>query len=234
MSMQSNAVKTADELALIRKAVQIIDDVYDFVLASAREGMTEIELADMIANKIAELGGDGTSFDTIVAFGENGCEPHHVPNDKKLEKGVLVTVDMGALYKGYCSDFTRTFAFGKPSQRQVKIYDIVREAQKRAVASVQAGVSCKSVDAAARDYITENGYGEEYVHGTGHGVGTLIHEAPTLKAISEEYLEDNMAVTVEPGIYIKDELGVRIEDVVIVGENIPLSRHATALIVVNP
>ena len=175
-----------------------------------REGVTERELADLILRETLRLGAEGVSFDTIVAFGESGAEPHHVPTDKRLERGMLVTVDMGAVVGGYCSDFTRTFAAG--------------------MARVAPGVACRAADAAARDIIAAAGYAEQYIHGTGHGVGREIHEPPTLNPKSEETLLAGQVVTVEPGIYMPGRMGVRIEDMVLVGEGRPFSRHNTELL----
>ncbi|MCQ2602975.1 MAG: aminopeptidase P family protein [Clostridia bacterium] len=231
--MQNNTVKNDTEIANIKKAAEIIDDVFDDFLNWLSVGVTELELADKIEKKVLALGGSGLSFDTIVAFGENGCEPHHVPTDKRLEKGMFVTVDMGAVCNGYCSDFTRTVAFGDMTEKQIEIYNIVLKAYELAFDKVAAGVACKAVDSAARDYITACGYGDKYIHGTGHGVGKLIHEAPTLNTKSEEILKSGEVVTVEPGIYLPNDLGVRIENMVIVGNNKPFSRHTTQLITIK-
>ena len=228
--MQNDRVKSAQELALMRRAAAVTDDVYDRLLASVREGVTERELADLILRETLRLGAEGVSFDTIVAFGESGAEPHHVPTDKRLERGMLVTVDMGAVVGGYCSDFTRTFAFGDIDEEQRRVYDIVYEAQEAGMARVAPGVGCRAADAAARDIIAAAGYGEQYIHGTGHGVGREIHEPPTLNPKSEETLLAGQVVTVEPGIYIPGRMGVRIEDMVLVGEGRPLSRHNTELL----
>ena len=228
--MQNDRVKSAQELALMRRAATVTDDVYDCLLASVREGVTERELADLILRETLRLGAEGVSFDTIVAFGESGAEPHHVPTDKRLERGMLVTVDMGAVVGGYCSDFTRTFAFGDIDEEQRRVYDIVYEAQEAGMARVAPGVACRAADAAARDIIAAAGYGEQYIHGTGHGVGREIHEPPTLNPKSEETLLAGQVVTVEPGIYIPGRMGVRIEDMVLVGEGRPFSRHNTELL----
>lgn len=214
----------------MRRAAAVTDDVYDCLLASVREGVTERELADLILRETLRLGAEGVSFDTIVAFGESGAEPHHVPTDKRLERGMLVTVDMGAVVGGYCSDFTRTFAFGDIDEEQRRVYDIVNEAQEAGMARVAPGVPCRAADAAARDIIAAAGYGEQYIHGTGHGVGREIHEPPTLNPKSEETLLAGQVVTVEPGIYIPGRMGVRIEDMVLVGEGRPFSRHNTELL----
>lgn len=231
--MQNNVIKSETEIANVKKAADIIDDVFDDFLKWLSVGVTEIELADRIEKRVLALGGSGLSFDTIVAFGENGCEPHHVPTDKRLEKGMFVTVDMGAVYNGYCSDFTRTVAFGDMTEKQLEVYDVVLKAYELAFDKVAAGVACKAVDSAARDYITARGFGDKYIHGTGHGVGTQIHEPPTLNTKSEEILFDDEVVTVEPGIYLPNELGVRIENMVLVGQTTPFSRHTTKLITIK-
>ena len=142
--MRNNHVKNAEELALMRRAAEITDEVYDYVLSLVREGVTEREVADAILEKTLELGASGVSFDTIVAFGAGGAEPHHVPSDKKLEKGMFVTVDMGAVVGGYCADFTRTFAFGDVDAEQLSVYETVYEAQKRGMAAVADGVPCRT------------------------------------------------------------------------------------------
>lgn len=224
-----NNVKSLSEIGKMRRAAAITDDVFDSVLAALREGVTEKEIADLILAETLRLGGSGVAFDTIVAFGESGAEPHHVPTDKPLARGMFVTVDMGAVFEGLDADFTRTVAFGEPTDEQRRVYAVVLEAQRRALAAVADGAACREVDAVARDYISSHGYGDNYIHGTGHGVGTEIHESPTLNAKSEETLVAGQVVTVEPGIYLAGRLGVRIEDMVLVGEGVPFSRHSTAL-----
>lgn len=231
--MQNDFVKSDAERALMKRAAAITDDVFDCVLAALKEGVTEKQIAELISQKTVEFGASGVSFDTIVAFGTGGAEPHHVPTDAPLCRGDLVTVDMGAVLDGYCSDFTRTVAFGEPDDEMRKIYEIVYEAQKRALAAVADGAECRAVDAAARDYIASQGYGEYYIHGTGHGVGTLIHESPTLNARSDEVLQSGQVVTIEPGIYVSGRGGVRIEDMVTVGEGVPFSRHNRELTVLG-
>ena len=228
--MQNDHIKSAEEIALMRRAAAITDDVYEYILGIVSEGVTEVALADAIYRKTVELGASGVSFDTIVAFGESGAEPHHVPTDKRLQEGMFVTIDMGAVVEGLCSDFTRTFAFGDIDEEQRRVYDTVYEAQKLALSAVADGTACRAADAAARDHIARCGYGEFYIHGTGHGVGTEIHEPPTLNAKSGETLAAGQVVTVEPGIYLPGRMGVRIEDMVLVGEGRPFSRHTTELI----
>lgn len=231
--MSEEIIKNSDQLSLMRRAAQIIDDTYDAVLDAIKEGDTEKDVASFIEEFVLMQGASGLSFDTIVAFGKGGAEPHHVPTDCKLEKGMLVTIDMGVVYHGYCSDFTRTFAFGEISDKQREIYDVVYKSQKLGVKAAASGVRCEDLDKVCREYIEQRGYGEYFIHTTGHGVGTQVHEAPRVGKNSTEVLEDNMVITVEPGVYLKDEMGVRIEDMVIIGQDGPLSRHATELIVID-
>ncbi len=229
----NEVIKNKAEIDAMIRAAQIIDDTYDAVLDTIKEGDTEKGVADFIEGFVLMQGASGLSFETIVAFGKGGAEPHHVPTDCKLEKGMLVTIDMGAVYNGYCSDFTRAFAFGEISEKQRSIYEIVRQSQKFGVKAVKAGMDCAELDKVCRDYIEGNGYGEYFIHTTGHGVGKLVHESPRVGKNSTDVLENNMVITIEPGIYLPDEMGVRIEDMVIVGVEGPVSRHSTELIVIN-
>lgn len=231
--MTEGIIKTQDEISAMIRAAQIIDDTYDAVLNTIKEGDTEKEVAKFIEEFVLMQGASGLSFDTIVAYGKGGAEPHHVPTDTKLEKGMLVTIDMGAVYNGYCSDFTRTFAFGEIDEKQREIYDVVYHSQKLGVQATKAGMNCEELDKVCRDYIEDKGYGQYFIHTTGHGVGKVVHEAPRVGKNSTDVLEDNMVITIEPGIYLPDEMGVRIEDMVIVGREGALSRHATELIVIN-
>lgn len=231
--MQNRIIKTEDELSDIIKSAFITDEVFNLVLDYIEIGMTEKEVAKFIEQSFLKLGGERLSFDTIVAFGENGAEPHHVPCDRKLSGAEFVTVDMGTVVGGYCSDFTRTFAVGGATKEMIDVYEAVREAEKIGAGALKDGVKCFDVDKAVRDYLTEKGYGEKFIHGTGHGVGLEIHEAPTLNTKSDEVLKDNMVVTVEPGVYIEGSLGVRIENLYIVGRAKPLSRHDTKLIIIG-
>lgn len=231
--MQNRIIKTDDELSNIIKSAFITDEVFDLVLDYIEIGMTEKEVAKFIEQSFIKLGGERLSFDTIVAFGENGAEPHHVPCDRKLSGAEFVTIDMGTVVGGYCSDFTRTFAMSGATKEMIDVYEAVREAEKIGAGALKDGVKCFDVDKAVRDYLTEKGYGDKFIHGTGHGVGLEIHEAPTLNTKSDEVLKDNMVVTVEPGVYIEGSLGVRIENLYIVGRAEPLSRHDTKLIIIG-
>ncbi|MCM1306947.1 MAG: aminopeptidase P family protein [Bacteroides sp.] len=231
--MTEGIIKTQDELNLMIRAAQIIDDTYSAVLETIKEGDSELDVAKFIEEFVLMQGASGLSFETIVAYGKGGAEPHHEPTDAKLEKGMLVTIDMGAVYNGYCSDFTRTFAFGEVSEKQREIYDVVYQSHKLGVQATKAGMNCEELDRVCRDYIDSHGYGQYFIHTTGHGVGKVVHEAPRVGKNSTDVLQDNMVITIEPGIYLPGEMGVRIEDMVIVGRAGALSRHATELIVIN-
>ncbi len=212
----ANLVKTPEELLLIMKAEAMGDAAFEHMLDFIKVGMTEKEIADEIERVLRAMGAEGLSFETIAVSGVNSNQPHGEPSDKRLEEGDFLTMDLGALYKGYCGDMTRTVAIGYATDEMKKIYDIVLKAQLAGLAAVKAGVRCADVDRASRSIIEEAGYGEFYIHGTGHGVGTEVHEPPTLNGRSDEILQENQAVTVEPGIYLPEKFGVRIEDLAIV------------------
>lgn len=213
-------VKTESELELMRKAADIADKAFAEILPMIKEGVSEKELADELEYKMKKLGAEGASFTTIVASNYRSAMPHGVASEKKIDKNGFVKFDFGAYYKGYASDMTRTVFYGENiSEKHLDIYSTVLEAQKRAVAAVKAGISAKSVDKVARDYITEKGYGENFGHGTGHGLGIEVHEYPFVNTKDETILEDGMVVTIEPGIYIEGFGGVRIEDDVVVRES---------------
>lgn len=198
------------------KAEAMGDAAFEHMLDFIKAGMTEIQIADEIERVLRAMGAEGLSFDTIVVSGVNSNQPHGVPSDKKIEEGDFLTMDLGALYKGCCGDMTRTVAIGYATDEMKKVYDIVLQSQLSGLAAVKAGVKCSDVDMASRSVIEEAGYGEFYIHGTGHGVGAEVHEPPTLNAKSREILQENQAVTIEPGIYLPDKFGVRIEDLAIV------------------
>ena len=211
-----NTIKTPEELLLIMKAEAMGDAAFEHMLDFIKPGMTEIHVADEIERVLRAMGAEGLSFDTIAVSGVNSNQPHGVPSEKKLKEGEFLTMDLGAVYKGYCGDMTRTVAIGYATDEMKNIYDIVLKAQLAGLAAVKAGVLCRDVDNASRSIIEEAGYGEFYIHGTGHGVGVLVHEPPTLNGRSDEILQENQAVTVEPGIYLPEKFGVRIEDLAIV------------------
>lgn len=212
-------VKTERELDSMKKACEITDEAYSYLLSIAKPGMKETELAKLLERKMVDLGAKEKSFDTILVSGLSGASPHGVPSDKTLENGELVTVDFGCYYNNYASDMTRTFAVGEIDDKLQEIYDIVLKAQLAGVAAVKAGVAAKDVDMAARSIIEEAGYGEYFGHGLGHGLGIDVHEAIRVSKASTDILEVGNVITIEPGIYIPGVGGVRIEDDVVVTEN---------------
>lgn len=212
-------IKSAEELAVIREAVRVADEVMQDSLELLRPGLSELEVAYAIESGIRARGGSGTSFETIVASGARSALPHGVASDKIIESGDLVTIDMGARYHGYCSDMTRTVCVGKSNQKQREIYALVYRAQVAACEAIRAGAGCKAVDAVARGIIGDAGHGDDFGHGLGHGVGVDIHEAPRLAKAGKGNLKAGMVVTSEPGVYLADFGGVRIEDMLVVTEN---------------
>lgn len=218
---QLRRVKDDSELAHIATAAQIADRIYEQIAKDGLVGHEERQVAWRIEVLAREFGAEGLSFPPIVAAGPHGALPHAEPRDVQIHRGQLVVIDLGCKVAGYCSDATRTFVTGAPSARQREIYEIVLSAQKAALAAVRAGASGAELDAVARDMITEAGHGDAFGHSLGHGVGLDVHEGPTLAARSKDMLETGNVVTVEPGIYIDGELGVRIEDLVVVAEDGP-------------
>ncbi|SUP40883.1 M24 family metallopeptidase [Veillonella criceti] len=210
------AVKRPDELDLMRKAAQIADEAFAAMLPQLKIGMTEQEARVILEIEMMRRGSEEPSFETIVASGHRSSMPHGVASDKVIEKGDFVTFDFGAVYKGYHSDMTRTIVMGQASDLQRTLYDVVLHAQLKGLAAVKSGVTGKLVDAACRDSIRKDSYGEYFNHGTGHGVGLDIHEEPVASPKSDTILEPNMIVTVEPGVYLPGKIGLRIEDSVIV------------------
>lgn len=214
-------VKDETEIGVITKAVEIADKAFSHILEVIKPGMMETEVAAELEYHMKKLGASGPSFDTIVASGYRSSMPHGVASEKKLEKGDPVTMDFGAIYKGYCSDMTRTVFLGEPSQEMRKIYGIVLEAQMKALEGAKKGLTGKEIDSIARETIKTAGYGDNFGHGLGHGVGLEIHEEPRLSVTGSVVMEDGMAVTVEPGIYVEGLGGVRIEDLIIICGNKP-------------
>jgi Xaa-Pro aminopeptidase len=214
------AVKTANELDCIKKAVEITDNAFGHILGTIRPGRTtETELAADITYIQMKLGGERNAFDPIVASGPNSALPHAHPTNRVIQHGDMLTLDYGTVYKGFNSDMTRTVAVGNISDELRNIYNIVLDAQLKALDLIKKGASCKKVDSAARSYIKENGYGDNFGHGLGHGLGYDVHESPRFNQFSKDKLEVNNVMTVEPGIYIEGLGGVRIEDDVIITEN---------------
>jgi len=208
-------VKDANELAAVAAAAELADEVYRFAIEPGLAGRTERQVALAAEQQMRELGAE-PAFPTIVAGGPNAALPHADPSHREIAAGELVVFDMGAKLDGYCSDCTRTFAAGEPSEEARAVYSLVLSAQEAALAAVHAGVGGKELDAAARDVIAEAGHGAHFGHGLGHGVGLDVHEDPRVSLRSEDTIESGEVVTIEPGVYLPGEVGVRIEDLVVV------------------
>ena len=212
-------VKDADEIAKLKKAEAIGDiaftHIIDFIKENYRKGVTENQIALELEVVMRHNGAQGTSFSSIVAAGAKSSLPHAVPEDVQLKEGDFLVMDYGCKYKGYCSDMTRTIVIGEPTEKHLDIYNTVLFANEEALKAIKPGKTGREIDAIARDIIKDKGYGEYFGHGLGHSVGLDIHEDPRLSHIDNSVLEEGMVVTVEPGIYIPDFGGVRIEDLVV-------------------
>lgn len=213
------AVKTEEEIGKIKKAQSIAEAAFEHILGFIKEGVTEKEIALELDYYMLRHGAEALSFETIAVSGANSSKPHGVPTDKKIQHGDFITMDYGAVFDGYHSDMTRTVAVGEVSTNQAQVYYTVLEAQQRALSVLKAGVKCSDGDKAARDVIADAGYGDCFRHSTGHSVGIEIHELPALSPKSKLKLEENNIVTVEPGIYIPGQFGVRIEDMALIKAN---------------
>ncbi len=212
------AVKDDYELRCLRTAVEVTDRVYEETIPMLKPGYTEKQVANFMVSKYREYA-EGEAYSPIVATGPNGALPHATPTDREFKKGDFIVIDAAAKYGGYHADMTRTPVVKEASEKHYEIYSIVKEAQRRGCETAKAGVACNIVDASTRDYIKKMGYGKFYTHGTGHGLGLEIHTSPRFTPQSEQILEKNNVMTIEPGIYISGWGGVRIEDDVIIGEN---------------
>ena len=213
------SVKEPWELELMRKAQSITDKAFAEVLGRVKVGMTEKELQAELIYCLLKNGADGMSFDPIVVSGPNTSMPHGVAGDRKIQEGDFITLDFGAMYNGYCSDMTRTFAVGFATEEMKTVYETVLKAQLAGIAASKAGVIGREVDAAARKVIEEAGYGAYFGHGYGHSLGMEVHESPSPSPRGDRPMEENMIASAEPGIYLPGKFGVRIEDVVIFKEN---------------
>lgn len=207
--------KTTSEITSMRKAAQIGDKAFEMLLNRVELGITEIELARQLESYCLQLGSQKPSFETIVLFGSRAALPHGRPGKQKLKKGNFVLIDFGCTVNGFCSDMTRTFVFGKANPRQRFIYQTVLEAQKKACEAARAGITTKELDSIARTQIEAAGYAEAFGHALGHGVGLRIHEKPRVSPHTDQLLKENMVITIEPGIYLENFGGVRIEDMVV-------------------
>jgi len=225
----SRIIKDENEIAVLKKASKIIDDMYEICSEKMKVGQKESELQAIlmsyaINHQMFDTGYKSTLNPLIIAGGPNGALPHAQVTDRKFKKGDLVVVDITLRYKGYVSDATRTFAMGKISSLANQAYEVVKESQKLGLKKVKPNIDCKDVDLACRKYIEEQNFGKYFIHSTGHGIGLEVHELPTISYRSETKLEKNMAITVEPGIYIENKFGIRIEDSLIVKDK-PIVMH---------
>lgn len=211
--------KDEDEIKRIEKAAIITDEAFGYICEFIKPGITEREIALELEGYMRKKGASGTSFDIIVASGLRSALPHGVASDKVVEKGEFITIDFGCIYEGYCSDMTRTIIIGKANHKQKEIYHTVLEAQTLAHEAIRPGITGIEADKAARDLIHRKGYGEFFGHGLGHGVGLEVHEAPRLSPSGKDVLGAGMVVTNEPGIYLPDFGGVRIEDLIVVTDD---------------
>lgn len=212
-------IKTKEEQELMIEASRLNDLAVERLIGEVNKGYTEKELAEKLLEIYRSLGSEGFSFYPICCYGANAADPHHSNDDTKGKPGDSVILDIGCLWNGYCSDMTRTVFLGSVSTEQRRVYEIVKEANERAIAAVRPGVRFCDVDAAARDYITQKGYGPYFVHRTGHNIGQEVHEAGDVSSINSEVLKPGMVFSIEPGIYLSGNFGVRIEDLVLVTED---------------
>ena len=213
------SIKTKNEIRDIAGAAKIGDIAFGKTIELIKKGMTEIDVAKILENQFLLAGSDGPSFPTIVASGPNAAYPHHKTGNRVLQNNEMVVIDSGCKYKNYCSDMTRTIFIGKPSKENLKIYNIVREAQILGVKSIKPGITFDSIDRITRNYISSARYGQYFIHGTGHGLGINVHEQPYVTINNNDTLKANNVITVEPGIYIPGKCGVRIEDDIVVTED---------------
>lgn len=226
-------IKDEAELEILKEACKITDEAFDHILTFIKPGVSEIVVANELEHFLKGKGAEGMSFDTIVASGVRSAMPHGVASEKLIEQGDMVTLDFGCYYKGYSSDITRTIAVGEVDPKLKEIYQIVLDAHLKVIAEAKAGMTGKEIDAIARDYITEKGYGEYFGHSTGHGLGLDVHEQPAVSVRGENVILENMVITDEPGIYIAGLGGVRIEDDLIIHKDgvESINRSAKELII---
>lgn len=210
-------IKTDKEIAILKKAAAYADQAVQIGVHALKEGVSEIEVVRTIEEQMLKQDGiSGMSFDTMVLFGVHAALPHGTPGSRTLQQGEYVLFDLGVIYNGYCSDITRTVPFGTTQPLHDEIHAIVTEANRRAAALVKPGVRIADCDQAARDYITEQGYGEQFPHRLGHGLGISVHEFPDISSANEDVFQEGMVFTIEPGIYVEGEVGVRVEDDILV------------------
>ncbi|MCU5746108.1 Xaa-Pro peptidase family protein [Staphylococcus sp. SQ8-PEA] len=212
-------IKSSEEIEKLTKAANLADRCVAIGVDYLEEGRTEREVVNHIENEIKKYGINEMSFDTMVLFGDHAASPHGVPGDRKLQQDEYVLFDLGVVYNHYCSDITRTIAFGTPDNQAQRIYEIVKEAQTQSIKAIKPGIEISEIDKIARDIITQHGYGEYFTHRLGHGIGIEAHEYQDISGDNHNVLEEGMVITIEPGIYVKGVAGVRIEDDILVTNN---------------
>lgn len=213
------AVKSPDEIALLKRAFEITTTTFERVAPTIEAGQTEAEIAWKIHQEFVRLGAEGPAFPTIVAAGTNAARPHHEPGDTVIEAGQPIIIDMGARYQGYCADLTRTVWVGEPDEKLREVYPAVSQAVEEVFERLAAGVETKELDSIARDFLDRRGLGDAFTHSLGHGVGLRVHESPTAARRSDDVLVPGNTLTIEPGAYFPDWGGVRVEDVVLVTDS---------------
>ena len=202
----------------MRKSSELADKALAMTIPMIKAGMKEIEVKELLEAELKNQGMSNPAFDTIIGSGPNSALPHYTAGDRVLKAGDSVVIDFGGVYQGYNSDMTRTIMLGKATEEYRDVYEIVKEAQKRAIETVKPGVKASEIDAAARSYIAGKGYGDYFIHRTGHGIGMEVHEEPYISDISKSILQPGMVFSIEPGVYLPGKFGVRIEDLVMVTE----------------
>ncbi len=204
-------IKNSEEIRKLKSAAMLGSNCFEYICSKIKVGMTEIEISKLINDFFIKNGASGLSFDTIVGSGVNSAQIHSTPTDRAIEENDIILFDIGCVLDGYCSDMSRTIFIGKPTKKQEKIYDLVYKTYLNAVKNIRPGMEEKEADLLGRKIILDSGY--DYAHALGHGVGTKVHESPLLSPKRNEILKENMVFSIEPGIYIENEFGVRIEDV---------------------
>lgn len=213
-------IKDEEEIAIMKESSKRNDETMKDLWNNLKEGMTELECVELLKELYAKNGVNKFSFSPIIAVSPNGADPHHETDDSVLKKGHSIVIDMGGVYNDYCSDMTRTVFFKEePSEEHKKVYNIVREANERAIAMIKPGVKFSDIDNAARSYITEQGYGEYFTHRTGHCIGIDCHDFGDVSGVNHNEVKPGMIFSIEPGIYLSGDIGVRIEDLVLVTED---------------
>lgn len=233
--VEEMSIKTPEEISYIKKACQIAEKAWLEVLPLIKEGITERQLANELEYRFKKYGASGTSFDSIIAFGKNAAVPHHETGDTKLKKNQCVLMDFGCLYKGYCSDMTRTMFFGEPDEKFLKAYLAVLTAHVKCAEGIVEGMTGVEADKIARDHLQSLGYGKYFTHSLGHGIGVNIHEFPGLSPKGNATLKENMVFSNEPGVYFDGKFGIRIEDSAYLsgGKYVSFMKDDKSLVVIN-